>query len=114
MQVCETIITATAMEPPPSYGSEKSHSLSLLSRIPHPLCCCTIELIYYNVCMFTFEIDIEQISHEILSTFLIANLCMVIGHGMASVDLGEKPCRDVELRKVVAYHKLNKSRVMCG
>ena len=30
---------------------------------------------------------------------------------MASVDLREKPCKDVELRKVVAYHKLNKSRV---
>ena len=33
---------------------------------------------------------------------------------MASVDLREKPCKDVELRNVVAYHKLNKSRVMCG
>ena len=39
---------------------------------------------------------------------------MVIRLGMASVDLWEKPCKDVELRKVVAYHKLNKSRVMCG
>ncbi len=36
---------------------------------------------------------------------------MAIVLGMASVDLREKPCKDVELRKVVAYHKLNKSRV---
>ena len=33
---------------------------------------------------------------------------------MASVDLREKPRKDVELRKVVAYHKLNESKVMCG
>ncbi len=37
---------------------------------------------------------------------------MAIGLGMASVDLREKPCKDVELRKVVAYHKLNKSTIL--
>ncbi len=31
---------------------------------------------------------------------------------MASVDLREKPCKAVELWKVVAHHKLIKSRVM--
>ena len=36
----------------------------------------------------------------------------MIGLSTASVDLREKPCKAVELWKVVAHHKLIKSRVI--